>query len=266
MSRRYFRHNADRIPVFLFLSMSALDLSLYLMVDSQLLLIPYILLMLPAKGAVSAFNHHHQHCPTFQYPILNHVLEFLYFLHTGAGSNMWKLQHNLGHHLHYKEPLKDEARWMTKSGRTMGRLEYTAKNTIQVYRHIIRIGKRYPRMLRLGLYHQLLGALLLAIMIYYKPFNAILLFVLPMMLIFVLTVNATYDHHAGLAPKSPFYASRNNLNRWHNLIHGNLGYHTAHHLRPGLHWSKLPAFHESIKDRIPEGLIHDSYFSWRKGV
>ncbi|HEV2852180.1 MAG TPA: fatty acid desaturase [Thermoanaerobaculia bacterium] len=34
----------------------------------------------------------------------------------------------------------------------------------------------------------------------------------------------------------------------------NSGYHTAHHVKPGLHWSRLPEFHRQLRDRIPAEL------------
>ena len=262
--KKYFRYSADCVPVSLFLALSVVDFSLFFLVENWLLLIPYALLMLPVKGAVSAFTHHHQHLKTFNSPVLNNVLDFFYFLHTGAASNMWVLQHNLGHHAHYKEPLIDEARWMTDSGHTMSCLKYTVINTLKVHAHVFTIGKRYPKLLRSVIYHHALGIVLLGCMILYQPYNALLLFIVPMLIIFVSTVYATYDHHAELEPKTPYHASRNNVNNWHNLVHGNLGYHTAHHIKPGLHWSRLPAFHETIKNKIPQELIHDSYFNWRK--
>ncbi|WP_158278815.1 fatty acid desaturase [Leucothrix arctica] len=264
MQTKYFRYSADRLPVFLFLALSVLDFLLYFIVDNWLVLIPYILLVLPVKGAVSAFTHHHQHHKTFRSPVLNHILEFFYFLHTGATSNMWVLQHNLGHHINYKEPLKDEARWMTNNGQTMSALKYTVFNTLTIYGHVFHIGKRHPKLLKSVVYHHVIGLLLLATLLYYQPINALLLFLVPMLLIFIFTVFATYDHHAELDTGTPLHASRNNLNKLHNIMHGNLGYHTAHHLRPGLHWSKLPEFHETIKDQIPDELIHDSYFDWRQ--
>jgi len=41
----------------------------------------------------------------------------------------------------------------------------------------------------------------------------------------------------------------------YNLRTLNLGYHTAHHLRPRLHWSKLPALHARIVAGIPPELV-----------
>jgi fatty acid desaturase len=55
-----------------------------------------------------------------------------------------------------------------------------------------------------------------------------------------------------------FAASRNNLNRFYNVITGNLGYHTAHHHEQGVHWSLLPELHEQIQHKIPADLIKNA--------
>jgi len=54
------------------------------------------------------------------------------------------------------------------------------------------------------------------------------------------TTGATYEHHAGCAPSDHLTASCNRENRVFNRMTGNLGLHTAHHKRTGLHWSLLP--------------------------
>ena len=50
------------------------------------------------------------------------------------------------------------------------------------------------------------------------------------------------------------------MHRSYNVLTGNLGYHTAHHVKPKLHWSKLPEFHASIADRIPPHLYQEPFF------
>jgi fatty acid desaturase len=63
-----------------------------------------------------------------------------------------------------------------------------------------------------------------------------------------------YDQHAGLDLDDHLNASRNIESRFYNLVTFNSGYHTAHHVKPGLHWSKLPEFHRQIRDGIPAEL------------
>jgi fatty acid desaturase len=50
------------------------------------------------------------------------------------------------------------------------------------------------------------------------------------------------------------------MNRWFNYLTGNLGYHTAHHYKQGLHWSKLPALHDEIVHKIPDECMVKSTF------
>jgi len=86
----------------------------------------------------------------------------------------------------------------------------------------------------------------------------VIVFIMPSLLVLFFTIGATYKHHAGLRSDDHFSASYNNINKFYNFMTCNLGYHTAHHLRPGLHWSLLPAFHENIRDKISSTLIRDT--------
>ena len=50
------------------------------------------------------------------------------------------------------------------------------------------------------------------------------------------------------------------MDRWYNLCTCNLGYHTAHHIQCGRHWSELPQLHEEIKHKIPAHLYREGTF------
>jgi fatty acid desaturase len=84
-----------------------------------------------------------------------------------------------------------------------------------------------------------------------RPLPGLFVFVLPMVISLVGTVYATHGHHAGKSTETHFVACNNIIHGVYNVATGNLGYHTAHHYRPGMHWSRLPELHAEIQDRIP---------------
>jgi fatty acid desaturase len=170
------------------------------------------------------------------------------------------LHHVLGHHLNFLEQRKDESRWARKDGQPMGVLEYTFSVAITAYPRAYRVGQRHPAHLRPFVLYTALTAVLVAGLIAYKPLAGVVLFALPMVCSMLYTTWVTYDHHSGLDTSDQFHASYNNLNVWFNRLTGNLGYHTAHHHRQGVHWSKLPALHAQIADRIPAHLYRKSTF------
>lgn len=255
-----FRHTKDRIPVAVVVALTCVDFCMYFTVDSVGLLCAYWLLMIIPKGMISAWNHHHQHSFTFRAAPLNRALELCYALHSGVSTHLWVLHHVFGHHLNYLDQTKDESGWVRADGKHMSMLEYVLVVSATAYYRGYQVGKRFPKQQRIFVTFALLTFGLVATLVWHRPLPALFLFVLPMCCSLMFTVWVTFDHHAGLHTDNPFEASYNITNRWFNLLTGNLGYHTAHHYKQGVHWSELPALHESIKHRIPSNLYRKSTF------
>ncbi len=255
-----YRYTADRVPTFFVLASSLIDFTVYFLVDSVWWLAGYALLMLIPKGLVCAWNHHHQHTLTFHAKSLNRILEFFYALHTGVTTNLWVLHHVLGHHRNFLDQTRDESAWKRKDGTAMGALEYTLVTASTAYYRGYQVSKKFPRVQRDFLLFSALTLFGLILICWFRLVPALFVFVLPMIISLLFTAWVTYDHHSGLDTDDQFKASYNNANRLFNLLTGNLGYHTAHHYRQGLHWSKLPELHEKIKDQIPQELIRNASF------
>lgn len=253
-------HPRDRLPLVVLLSITALDFVLYLLVEHWAILLGYWLVMMFPKAMIGAWNHHHQHVATFRNAGLNRALEMCYALHTGLTTHAWLLHHNFGHHINYLDQSRDESGWKRSDGSTMGVLEYTFTIALTAYPRAFRVGAKYPSQRRTFVIFGLLTLALVAALVGFRALPGLFLFVLPMLSTLLLTCWVTYDHHAGLDADSAKHASYNIMNLWFNRLTGNLGYHTAHHMRPGLHWSELPEFHQRIKHTIPRELYISTTF------
>ena len=246
-----FRFGEDRLPVAIFLALFAMDLLVFASVSAWPLVLAWAVLSVPAKVCIAAWNHHHQHVPFFHSATCNRLMETVFGLQTGAVSNVWVLHHNLGHHDHYMDQSKDESAWRAPDGRIMPAHEYTWRLALSGYVCAFRNSIAHPSIRRTFVLMTVLHIALLAVLVWINAFNAVAIFIVPMLISFVMTCRHTYDHHAGCSEEDEYAASNNIMHRWYNILTGNLGYHTAHHLRPGLHWSKLPGFHARIAEKIP---------------
>lgn len=249
-----FRHPRDRIPVLLFFTAFALDLTVYFTARNWWLPILWLVLWAIPKGWICAWNHHHQHLPMFRHALPNRLLEIVFGFQTGATSHGWFLHHVLGHHRNYLDQDKDEARWKRSDGTPMSEREFSIITTLTAYPRAFRVGREHPRALRIFLGMGALQVALLGLLFWHDWYNALWVFLLPMCVSLYVTVWATYFHHAGLDAAEHARASYNIVHRGYNLVTGNLGYHTAHHARHGLHWSQLPALHAQLSRDIPATL------------
>jgi fatty acid desaturase len=255
-----FRYKEDRLPTFLIVGLFCLDLLVFFLVDNIWLVCLWLLLTILPKICICPWNHHHQHVPTFRQTWLNRLLEIVYAMHTGITTNAWVLHHVVGHHINYLDQTRDESGWKRKDGSTMGLWEYTFTIALTGYPRAFKVAMNYPRYLAAFLGMGALTILILAWLIYLSPLKAFLMFVIPMMTGYLMTCWHTYFHHAGLDTDDHLEASYNIMHRWYNIATGNLGYHTAHHMKQGLHWSRLPQFHAQIADSIPSHLYRKPCF------
>lgn len=247
-----FRFSADRGPVATILALTAVDFLLYFFVDEPRLLVIYIAALIVPKACIAAWTHHHQHSHVFRSKPLNRMLELVHALHTGITTNLWVLHHNMGHHRNFLDQTMDESRWKRNDGTVMGKLEYTFSIALTAHPRAYKVGERYPKKRSEYVTFTAVTVGILAALIFFKPLNALLVFVIPMTLSFLYTCLVTYGHHAELDTDDEFAASYNKMDKLYNFLTGNLGYHTAHHHRSGVHWSKLPELHEQIKTQIPD--------------
>lgn len=256
-----FSFPVDRIPVSIILTVSLIDAAVFFTVQSVVLLAAYWIIMIVPRGVICAWNHHHQHRNVFKHKITNRILEFFYALHTGVTTNLWLLHHNYGHHRNYLDQDKDQSGWKRKDGSTMSMLGYTFRVTITAYYRGFMVGKDFPKQRQQFVLYGLLTLLIIVGLAIYNPVAALFVIILPMIGSLIFTVWTTYDHHAGINTQDQFAASNNITSKWYNWFTGNLGLHTAHHFKQGVHWSELPALHELIKHKIPVARFTSSNYS-----
>lgn len=255
-----FKYRADVLPISLIVASFLADVAVFFLAPWYVAL-PWAVVGLLPKACICAWNHHHQHVATFRNRYANRALEVVYALQTGALPLAWELHHNAGHHVNYLDQAKDESRWKTRSGRTMGWFEYSVSVWATAYPRIwAKARQAHPsKRQQFVLWAIIVGLVVLAATMW-SPVNALILFVAPMAIGLFVTAWHTYYHHAGLDTDDEYAASWNILHTGYNVLTGNLGYHTAHHVRCTVHWSELPEFHAKIADRIPPTLYRRPCF------
>lgn len=253
-----YRHSADVLPSLIVISVFAVQLWAVFTLQSTTALLIVAAGLLLFSACPGSISHNHHHTMTFRHQWMNRVYEVILFLETGVPPFAWTLHHNIGHHQHYLDPKLDPSAWQQRDGKTMNRIRYDLYNALRVYPEIIRIGRTRPKLLRRFTLWTAVSLAVLAGLIWLAPKQALIIFVLPMPIMLIGLLDNTYQQHQGLDMSSDHCASRNTTSRLYNLISWNLGYHTAHHMHPGTHWSQLPELHERISHRIPSHLICNS--------
>ena len=257
------KYKADRRPVAFVTIMFAIHVALWLFATPLVCLLAFLPLTILSMF-IAPINHHHQHLNAFRDAWANRVYDLMLSLQTGIGPYSWVLHHNFGHHMNYlNQPPHDkvdESHWAREDGSTMGRFEYTVHLYLNHQIDIYRVGKKHPKIYKHYLWMKLPLYALIALGFYINPINYLIVFFVPGVIAGIHTCYATYEHHAGYHSDNHLTASRNRESAAFNFMTCNLGLHTAHHKRPGLHWSLLPKLHAEIRQQIPAEQLIPGFF------
>jgi fatty acid desaturase len=193
-------------------------------------------------------KHNHIHCPTFTSRSCNRVFDYLLSFCTGQSTAAIIPVHNERHHAHAQTE-KDFVRSSLVNFRQnwLNLLVFPFAVVRLVHRNkaadIACWRQEKPRLYN-HVQRERAAVLLLVAVLSAVNWRATLIYLAVPWLFGqwgIVTINLV--QHQDCDHGSPYNHSRNVTGRWINWLFLNNGFHTAHHLQPALHWSRLPEFH-----------------------
>ena len=219
--------------------------------------------------ACGTIAHNHNHRPTFVGTRSNNVFGHVLTIFYGYPTLMWIPTHNINHH-----------RFVNRAGDATITWRYTNRHNLfvaatyffvssyfqkePINRYILR-AKQHNRHLysRIMLQYSIWAAffastLALSVSLHFHERMGLLVWFFSLALPAFCSVSVimffNYIQHVHADAWSKNDHSRNFTGRIFNFCFFNNGFHTAHHARPGLHWSALPTAHAEMAHTIHPGL------------
>ncbi len=240
---RIFKQNADLWPVTAIVLGLALSL-LPFFIEFRFV-IPLCIIGIGLRVLVPIHQHYHSHLSTFRHPWANSIYDVILSLAGGNLTALWKVHHGLGHHVEYldqKKDLEGNLRFGTKI--KARRLVFTILGDSLSLYDSLHFLKKFSKAVRNQHRSQILWQLgiqivLFSILLLINWKLSLLVFAVPNLFLRWAVFWFSYGQHDSLPMTNVFDSSTTRFKL--NFILLNVGLHTAHHDKPGLHWSKLPA-------------------------
>lgn len=226
--------------------------------------VPWIALTMVLCCACHVVVHNHTHRVLFRTHPLNFAFDLIATIARGHCVSDVLQPHNFNHHREQGGPLD----WITPAlggeGHPLARLaRFTpraAYNMVSRRRALGEAGRRsLPQPFRSSIRWEkrLLPVVIAASALHdWQVFLAFQAVPWAGSLVWLVAINLF--QHDGCEPQSEYAHSRNFVGWFANWLFFNNGYHTVHHLHPGMHWSEAPRAHAAIAERIPARLNEPS--------
>lgn len=237
-------------------------------------LVPWVLLTAWMSWLCAVITHNTIHAPMFHARPLNRAFQLVLTLAYGHPVSAFVPGHNLSHHCH-TQSRRDVMRT------TKMRFRWNLLNLVLapavLARDITRADLAYakamrterPRWFRQWLTEWAAFASVQGVLLVVDWRGFLLFQLLPHAVAGAGIVGMNHLQHDGCDASHPYNHSRNFVGRWINWWTFNNGYHTIHHMDPGLHWSKAAAAHaERVAPHVHPNLDQPSMLAyiWRAYV
>lgn len=207
---------------------------------------------------ISVVHHNHAHLPMWNGKWFNTMTDLYLSVLQGHPTYVFHATHNENHHRYHHGP-QDAARTYRFGGDTNHLLGYCLHPFQAVwvlyplfFQWLLeqwRARAQRWRFLALTVLQYGVVLALWCALLFMDAQRFLILVFLPQLFALHWLLGANYLQHAHADGNSNINFARN-FDGWVNILFFNIGYHTAHHLHPQIHWSDLPLVHKSIAHRI----------------
>jgi fatty acid desaturase len=250
---KYLPYREDiRSIVFILLNLCLLLIPLTIEVPSWLV-IYWVIVSCLFCFASCVINHNHVHTAIFLSKKYNKLLSIVLTIVKGHTSSGVIVAHNLNHHVYNG----DENDWIrvTLAGKGPGiirLIRYMFKASVSMAKgraskQATQLDRERNKSIRI---ERIFLLIFIGLCLLSDPYRTIIFVGVPWGVGMMLLVGVNLLQHDECDPSSKYDHSRNFTNRFGNWFLFNNGYHTIHHICPGMHWSRLPEKHLEIETKI----------------
>ena len=216
--------------------------------------------------AITVINHNIGHVPMWNNAVVNQITEYYGGTLQGVPLFLFQTVHIDSHH-QYNQGEKDATR-LSRVGHhnhLIGYVMYPFFSLAPVRKlrenHLRSLTWKDLEMKKVVLQHLLLVGMWGGLLI--LDWQKTLVYVIiPQMIGVHFLMGSNYLQHAKCEVGSSYNHSRNFVGKVFNALFFNVGFHTAHHHDPTLHWSKLPVLHKEIQKNIDVTLCKKSFIGY----
>ncbi len=253
-SSRVLRHRIDAISVLAVVLALGFQLAAFFLKWPWYAVFPIILLMRWSH----LVEHNHAHLPIFHQDWLNEILGWMTFLNGGIALEFYRLQHVRTHHKYTNQ----EGDWTSPfqfegcryPDKPVNYWYYIFTYSIIGLCHCLTIILRQPgsRMFNRLLASVAVVGSISVWLLYLDPWRFLLFFYVTWWAAYIGVPVNNWDHHVDCEYTDEHTSANVDLRLLCRWLGFNIGYHSAHHWRPTLHWSRLEEFHNRrMANKIP---------------
>ena len=216
--------------------------------------------------SVGVMIHNHKHLPMWKGKFLNIITDSWLTVLYGFPVFGWIPTHLQNHHIHTnKEEDYTKTYSFSEKNNLFNLIIYPMYSGGVQQKAIVSYMKSLFKKDRTKFWSSMIQVVILvafmSIMFILDWRKAIFYVIIPQQIALTSVLIFNYVQHIHADEESEYNHSRNITGWVLNSFLFNNGLHTAHHLKPNLHWSKIPSFHKEIEHKI-NSVLNEKSILW----